>query len=155
MGKNIRSGVLMWAALSMVFWNLAGCASSAQQFGSKVHSRSAIPGGATPEALVRIPEGSFLEIELKSGKVVWGQYVALVAGATAISLKVNAGYENLAPEFLEEDHLYKIPFDAMVHISLIQMEKKPEPNWTLIGVFLIVTAFVTAASLGAFEMDGY
>jgi hypothetical protein len=144
----------MWAALSMVFWNLAGCATSGGQFGNTVSHGSAVALEPTAESLIRFPEGSFFKIELKSGKTVSGQYVALVAGATALVLKVNQDAEYLALEFLEEDHLYEIPFDAMVHIALIPQEKNPEPNRTLIGFFLIVAAFVTAASLGAFQF-GY
>ncbi len=154
--KKLRGGFLLWAVFSLTISNIAGCASSGQQAGSTDYDFTEFPLEPTAESLVRLPEGSEVQVELKTGEIITGAFLTLSAGATALDLRVNEGSKLLAPEFIEEDLLYRVPLDSIKTLATVDSEAESRPNGVLLGLGLIVVAFFTAAALGAFQLgDDY
>jgi len=136
----------------MTLTNLVGCAASGTQAGSMPN----VPLDPAAEALVSLPEGTIIEIQISTGQTITGAYAGLSLGATALDVKVTREIENMAPEFIEEDHLYRIPLESISGLTQVDQAAKSKPNTGLIALGLIVIGFFTAAALGAFQLgDDY
>ena len=151
--KIIRKSFFWWAILSMTLSSVGGCASSGQRAGSTAYDPSEFPLEPTAESLVRLPEGSDVAVELVSGERVTGVFLKLSAGATALDLSVNEESDFLAPEFLEDDLLYRIPLDSIKTIAAVEIDSGSKSIGVLGVLGIVVIAFFTAAALGAFHID--
>ena len=147
--KKIRSAMFVWAAMGLIISSLAGCATSGTQAG-KI---SDTPLQPTKEALVGLSEGTLIQVVVESGKSITGTYNGLSRGATSLDVRVSDDAVYLAPEFVEEDHLYRIPLESITALSQVAAEEESKPSGLLIGLGIVLIGFFTAAALGAFNIE--
>ena len=142
----------MFACLAMTLTNLAGCAAHGMQAGNIPN----VPLDPTAEALVSMPEGTIIEVQINSGKAITGSFAGLSLGATALDVRVDNDARYMAPEFVDEDHLYRIPLESITGLTQVNNAAKPKPNSGLIALGIIVFGLITAAALGATHLgDDY
>ncbi len=147
--KKIRSAMFVWAVMGLMISNLAGCAASGTQAGKIADT----PLQPTKEALVGLTEGTLVKVVVESGQSITGTFDGLSRGATSIDVRVNDAVADLAPEFVEEDHLYRIPLESITALSQVAAEEESKPSGLLIGLGIVLIGFFTAAALGAFNIE--
>ena len=138
MTRKVRSGILLFAGLTMIMSSIGGCASS-----------GAGMGGATPrevsqpysDSLQYIPGDTPVRVELLSGRIVEGLFLSYSPAVASVQFQMKQVGNSLSDEFNEEGRIYTIPEEKIVNLNVLE---SPDPSRTT-GVIVVVAVVLSAA----------
>lgn len=144
MKKNLRAGFLLWAGLAMVFSSIGGCASSGASVGGGAPREFQHP---SPETLMRIPEGTPVRVELLSGRTVEGSFISYSAAEASVSFSMEQVGNALSDEFKEEGHIYRIPEEKIITLTILDPPDQAKTSGIIVGVAVVL--FLAAVAYGS------